>query len=217
MGHDSTGFGVPALAGSGAKMRTAEASDATPESAGLRVRSGAPVSNPAQALSMNPRLVIHPSGCPRPDRPKMGLRTARPGSWSQDAISESSRLSMNRSLSSAGFQPAVSPTFSRPGVRLRERVQVAGHVRYARRLRVENPSILRSTATEDGRYRRLESLRYGVHGFMARPFVWRRSSPRTGAGFTTNGTKIAKDRTGFFFVAFVCLVATDRNHGVDGW
>jgi len=64
---------------------------------------------------------------------------------------------MNRSLRSAGFQPTVSPTFSRPGVGLRERVQVAGPVGYARRLRVENP-----------RYSRLESLRYGVQGPKAR-------------------------------------------------
>ena len=73
---------------------------------------------------------------------------------------------MNRSLRSAGFQPAVSPTFSRPGVGLRERVQVAGPVGYARPLRVENP-----------RYGRLESLRYRVHGPKARQSVWRRSRP----------------------------------------
>jgi hypothetical protein len=66
-------------------------------------------------------------------------------------------LPVNRSLRSAGFQPAVSPTFSRPGVGLRERAQVAAPVGYARRLRVENP-----------RYSRLESLRYGVHGPKAR-------------------------------------------------
>src|SRR5512137_2673095 len=65
---------------------------------------------------------------------------------------------MNRSLRSAGFQPAVSSTFSRPGVGLLERVQVAGPVGYARRLRVENP-----------RYGRLESLRYRVHGPDASP------------------------------------------------
>ena len=80
---------------------------------------------------------------------------------------------MNRSLRSAGFQPAVSPTFSRPGVGLRERVQVAGPVgnaRHVRVVRVENP-----------RYSRLESLRYRVHGPKARPtWDWRLSMNRVG-------------------------------------
>ena len=67
---------------------------------------------------------------------------------------------MNRSLRSAGFQPAVSPTSSRPRVGLRERVQVAAPVGYARRLGVENP-----------RYSRLESLRYRFHGPKAHP-IW---------------------------------------------
>jgi len=79
---------------------------------------------------------------------------------SQLAVFDLVPLSTNRSLRSAGFQPAVSPTFSRPGVGLRERVQRAGPVGYARRLRVENP-----------RYRRLESLRYRVPGPKACP-IW---------------------------------------------
>jgi len=143
----------------------------------------------ATSLPMNPPLTpaLSPSDGERVSEGR--VRGIRARSWSQSAIPESWRLSMDRSLSSAGFQPAVSPTFSRPGHRLRERVQVAGYVGYARRLRVENPSALRRAATpvlrsspatedgEDGRYSRLESLRYGVHRPKARPIAWRRSSP----------------------------------------
>jgi len=78
-------------------------------------------------------------------------------------------------LGSAGFQPAASPTFSRQGLRLRERVRVAKHVRSGRPLRAEDLSTLRGSATpvlrsspatedgEDGRCRRLE---VGAAGFM---------------------------------------------------